>query len=113
MADSAPITTEDLDALKRAIVAALTERLRETEQRFTERLHDTEERFTEQLRQNEERTTEQMRDTEIKLLRAFHGWARPAEIRIRDQATLTHGFDERLALIEERVSHLERKEPTA
>ena len=91
MSDSAPITRQDLDTaldkLKSEIVAAISA--------------------------SEERTTEQMRDTETKLLRAFHGWARPAEIRIRDQATLAHGFDERLALLEERVSHLERKEPAA
>ncbi len=46
---------------------------------------------------------------ETRLLTAFHGWARAMEMRVRQNTTLTVGFDERLSLLEERVSELERK----
>lgn len=46
--------------------------------------------------------------TETKLLTAFHGWARAMEIRQRSTSTAVCGFDERLALLEERVSRIER-----
>ena len=46
--------------------------------------------------------------TETKLLSAFHGWARSMEIRVRNSSVSVAGFDERLALAEERISELER-----
>jgi hypothetical protein len=49
---------------------------------------------------------EQMRDMQTEVLRAFHAWAAPLEIRMR---ALPH-FDERLGLLEERISRLERGE---
>lgn len=52
----------------------------------------------------EERLIEQMRDMQTEVLRAFHDWARPVEIKLRAIPPL----DERLGLIEERVSRLER-----
>lgn len=47
---------------------------------------------------------------ETKLLQAFHGWSRSMEIRVRNAATSVAGFDERLALAEERISELERRQ---
>jgi hypothetical protein len=47
--------------------------------------------------------------SETNLLTAFHGWARAMEIRVRGVSGMATGFDERLALVEERVSELERK----
>ncbi len=44
---------------------------------------------------------ERIHDTETKLLKAFHGWARTMEIRVRSA-------DERISIIEERVAELER-----
>ena len=41
---------------------------------------------------------------ETNLLTAFHGWARSMEIRVRGVSGATAGFDERLALAEERIS---------
>ena len=49
------------------------------------------------------------KQTETKLLSAFHGWARSMEIRVRDSSSITMGFDERLALAEERIAELERR----
>ena len=45
---------------------------------------------------------------ETKLLRAFHDWAKPYEMRVRNVVAIVNGFDERLALMEERISELER-----
>ena len=47
---------------------------------------------------------EKMRDMQTEVLRAFHDWASPVEIKLRAIPPL----DERLGLIEERVSRLER-----
>ena len=47
-------------------------------------------------------------EIETKVLTAFHGWARSHEIRVRGAVTLVSGFDERLSLLEERISRLER-----
>jgi hypothetical protein len=52
---------------------------------------------------------ERCEKVETGLLAAFHGWARSMEIRVRGMSGVTMGFDERLALAEERISDLERK----
>jgi hypothetical protein len=48
--------------------------------------------------------------SETNLLRAFHGWARSMEIRVRGISAVSTGFEERLALAEERISEVERKQ---
>jgi hypothetical protein len=50
----------------------------------------------------------QMRDMQTEVLRAFHDWARPVEIKLRAIPPI----DERLGLIEERVTRLERGDKT-
>jgi hypothetical protein len=55
------------------------------------------------------RLDERIEKAETNLLGAFHGWARAMEIRVRGVSGVTSGFDERLALAEERISELERK----
>jgi len=52
---------------------------------------------------------EKMRDMQTEVLRAFHSWARPIEIRLR-------AFDDiqaRLGLLEERISRIERGDKPA
>ena len=44
---------------------------------------------------------EATRDMQTEVLRAFHNWARPTEVKIRSH-------EERLTLLEERVSEIER-----
>ena len=51
----------------------------------------------------EERLIEKMRDMQTEILRAFHPWARPVEVRLRS-------LDERMGLLEERVGAIERGE---
>lgn len=53
------------------------------------------------LDQLEVRLVEQMRDMQTEVLRAFHNWARPTEIKLRSH-------EERLTLLEERISQIER-----
>ena len=57
----------------------------------------------------EERLNARIEKTETNLLTAFHGWARAMEIRVRGVSTMSTGYDERLALVEERLSELERR----
>jgi hypothetical protein len=52
----------------------------------------------------------EIEDSETRLLTAFHGWARPMEIRVNSVSTLSAGFEERLALAEDRISKLERRQ---
>ena len=47
---------------------------------------------------------EKMRDMQTEVLRAFHSWARPIEIRLRT----FDDIQERLGLLEERVGRIER-----
>jgi hypothetical protein len=77
MPDHTPATREDLQELARSIA-----------------------RDNEQLRNQ---LVEQMRDMQTEVLRAFHNWARPTDIKLRSH-------EERLALLEERVQSLERGE---
>ncbi len=56
----------------------------------------------------EARINERIEKTETKLLTAFHRWSRSMEVRVRHNSSAVAGFDERLALAEERISELER-----
>lgn len=49
---------------------------------------------------------EKMRDMQTEVLRAFHDWARPIEIRLR---SLPH-IEERLGMLEERVTAIEQRD---
>lgn len=59
------------------------------------------------LHEMEDRLVEKMRDMQTEVLRAFHDWARPVEIKLRTIPMI----DERLGLLEERISRLERENP--
>ena len=52
---------------------------------------------------------EQMRAMQTEMLRAFYSWGRTMELRISALPTL----DQRLAVLENRVSELERKDSAA
>ncbi|HXP85587.1 MAG TPA: hypothetical protein VN841_12750 [Bryobacteraceae bacterium] len=51
---------------------------------------------------------EATRDMQTEVLRAFHGWARPTEIKLRSHQGWLAAQEERLTLLEERLSDLER-----
>jgi len=65
--------------------------------------------IAEQLAASERRTADRIEVTETRLLTEFHRWAQTYEIRVRATSRTVADFDERLGLIEERVSSLERK----
>jgi hypothetical protein len=90
--ESAPATRKDLDALR----AEGNQRFDQIDQRFDQ----IDQRF-DRLRND---MIEQMRNMQTEVLRAFHGWARPLEIRLR----AIQPIEERLGLLEERVSAIER-----
>ena len=77
--------------------ARIDERFTAVDQRFTA----IDERFT--------AMEERIERTETNLLTGFHGWARPMEVRVSGVVTMVLGFEERLALAEQRISELERK----
>ncbi len=52
---------------------------------------------------------ERIEKIETSLLGAFFGWARPMEMRVGGMVNTVMGFEERLALAEQRISELERK----
>jgi hypothetical protein len=62
-----------------------------------------------ELEAAEERSAARTEKAETSLLGAFYSWARPMEIRVNGMTSTVMGFDERLALAEQRISELERK----
>ena len=61
------------------------------------------------IRELEERLRQFVERIETNLLTEFHKWSRTYEIRARGTTTMVVGFEERLGLLEERVSDLERR----
>lgn len=66
---------------------------------------------TKELREMEERLNSsidaKLERLETNLLSAFHSWARPMEIKVRDVSGVAFGISETMALIEERLLNLE------
>ena len=67
-------------------------------------LNELRDQIREEMRQLGDHLVEKMRDMQTEVLRAFHDWAQPVEIKLRAIPPL----DQRLGLIEERLSRLER-----
>ncbi len=61
----------------------------------------------ERVEKAETSLTQRIEKTETSLLTEFHHWARPMEIKMRGASTVVFGFDERLAIMEERISELD------
>ena len=84
-----------MDEELKSYLEALETRLREHSEAMETRLR--------------EHVSKECEKVETKLLTAFHGWARPAEIKVRGAAQTVAGFDERLDMAEERIGALERR----
>jgi hypothetical protein len=69
-------------------------------------------RIDERFVELEARLEARIEKTETNLLTAFHGWARPMELRVGNMTTIVMGFEERMTLAEQRISQLERKRPS-
>jgi exonuclease VII small subunit len=65
-------------------------------------------RIDERFEEVEKRLEERIEKLETSLLTGFYGWARPMELRVSGVTNLAMGFEERLALAEQRISQLER-----
>lgn len=89
--DNGVATKKDLREMEERLSAATKKDIREVKR---------------DLREMEDRLIEKMRDMQTEVLRAFHDWSRPVEIKLRTLPQL----DERLGLLEERISRLERGE---
>lgn len=99
MADNNYATRQDLQELRTHI----DERFRHVDERFShidERFRHIDERFRD-VDARFDQVIEATRDMQTEVLRAFHSWARPSEVKIRSH-------EERLTLLEERVSEIER-----
>lgn len=86
----------------------IDERLARVDEKFAqidERFAQIDEKFAGVERRLEAR----IEKVETSLLGAFYGWARPMEIRVNGMTSTVMGFDERLALAEQRISELERR----
>jgi len=83
--------------------------------RIDERFAEMDQRFAEVDRRAEAMEKDlaaRIEKVETSLLGAFYGWARPMEIRVNGMTSTVMGFDERLALAEQRISELERRRPS-
>lgn len=100
--DNGPATKQDLNELRtelRGDLSELRHELRGDLNVLRAEFHADQAKLRDDM-------IEQMRDMQTEVLRAFHAWAAPLEIRMRALPL----FDERLGLLEERVSRIERGE---
>ena len=93
-----------LTAKSEAMEGRLTAKSEALEGRLTAKAEAMEGRLTAKAEALEERVNARIEKAETNLLTAFHSWARPMEIRVRGVSGVAFGFDERLALAEERIS---------
>ncbi len=70
---------------------------------------ETASQIASQIAAAESRLEAKIERVETSLLTAFHGWARPTEIKLRTFTTQVTGFDERVSLLEERLTDVERR----
>jgi hypothetical protein len=64
-------------------------------------LQELEARLGQDMHAREDRLVDAMRDMQTEVLRAFHNWARPNDIKMRSH-------EERIALLEQRLADIER-----
>ena len=98
--DDRPATKRDVDQLRtelRGEMGQLRIELRGKMGELRTELHADMDRLRNDL-------IESMRDMQTEILRAFHSWARPVEIRLR----AVDDMQQRLGLLEERVGNIER-----
>jgi hypothetical protein len=97
LSSRAPMPTEDDRPATRKDINQLRTEFHGDMDQFRIQIHGD----IDQLRN---KLVESMRDMQTEVLRAFHSWARPIEIRLRS----FDDMQQRLGLLEERVSNIER-----
>jgi hypothetical protein len=97
-----------LEAMESRLGDRFESRLRDQigslETRLNDRFESLETRLNDRFESLETRVNDPIESVETKLLSAFFDWARPVDIRLRTLPML----EERLGLLEERVSKIER-----
>ena len=79
--------------------------------KLDEKLGALEARTDEKLEALESRLKEHVETVETRLLSEFWKWARSADIKSRQQSEGIHSLDQRLAVVEERLTILEMRRP--
>lgn len=112
MPDDSPASKRDLAELRADVKHDLAELRDDINQRFAgvdERFAQIDGRFAQidaRFDRLRDELVEKMRDMQTEVLRAFHGWAAPLEIRLR----AIPNIEERLGLLGDRVSKIERQQ---
>jgi hypothetical protein len=65
--------------------------------------------LTGRMQQMEDRLMEGMRDIQTEMLKGFYNYAQSADLRMKDNETVTHGMRERLAVVESRLMEIEKR----
>src|SRR5258708_27961478 len=106
--DSRAATKQDLNELRDQLTEQMRGQITELREEVRNQITEVREQITSEVRgqiiEVRDQLVEQMRDMQTEVLRAFHDWAQPVEIKLRAIPPL----DQRLGLLEERVSRLER-----
>ena len=100
-----PTEEEDRPATKKDLADLRAETKRDLNELRTEFRGDLHELRSDMGRLRDE-LVEKMWDMQTAVLRAFHDWARPIEIRLRSLPNI----EERLGMLEERVTTIERRD---
>ncbi|HEY4360542.1 MAG TPA: hypothetical protein VGN17_06220 [Bryobacteraceae bacterium] len=97
--DNASATKKDITELRQE----LKQEIAGLRQESTQNTASLRQELKQGMVQMEDRLVEKMRDMQTEMLRAFHNWASPTDIKLR-------GHEDRIALLEQRVFALERGE---
>jgi len=104
MENGSPLTKTDL-------IAALTEVGVVTKADLKSGMTDLRSEFKTGMQSLEDRMMQEMRQIETNLLTEFHRYGKGQQLRVHSLETRDAGLTERLAVIEERLLHLETHRP--
>lgn len=97
-----------LDELKREVLAQVAS----ADGRSQVRLEELESRMQLRMEESEARMRAHTEEVETRLLTEFWKWAKSSEARYRQTIATVVGMDERVRLIEERLTDLESRRPS-
>jgi hypothetical protein len=104
--DDRPATKKDLNELRNELRSEAQELRIEFKQDLNEFRTELRAELRGDMDRLRDQLVEKMRDMQTEVLRAFHDWARPIEIQLR---SLPH-IEERLGMLEERVTAIEQRD---
>lgn len=101
-----PASKKDLDQLRTELRIAIRGDMNELGTELRGDMNELRNELRGDMDRSRDELVEKMRDMQTEVLRAFHDWARPIEIRLR---SLPH-IEERLGMLEERVTAIEQRD---